>query len=65
MNSEFFNSISRSLSGCRIDSYRQDGVVELTAMARYLFNIALCQSLYSSLQMAEVAFRNAMHNTTH
>ena len=31
-------------------------------MGRYLWNIAVCESLYSPLQMCEVALRNAIHD---
>ena len=42
-------------------AYRQDGADEITTLARYLWNIAVCESLYSPLQMVEIALRNAAH----
>ena len=61
MNQEFFNHLESALSSDRLDSYRQDGVGPAETMGRYLWNIALCQSLYAPLQMCEVALRNAIH----
>ena len=45
----------------RLDAYRQDGAPPVTTLARYLWNMALCESLYSPLQMAEIALRNSLH----
>ena len=59
MNSEFFKQISIAISKDRINAYSRDGAGELIAMSRYLWNIAVCESLYSPLQMAEIALRNA------
>ena len=59
MNSDFFNHIKQAISEDRINSYGQDGATELVILSRYLWNIAICQALYSPLQMAEIALRNA------
>lgn len=61
MNRVFFNRVETHLNPERLDAYRQDGVDEVTTLARYLLNMALCESLYSPLQMAEIALRNALH----
>ncbi len=61
MNSIFFQSIDSVLSPERLDAYRQDGAPPATTLARYLWNMALCESLYSPLQMAEIALRNSLH----
>jgi len=61
MNTDFFNKIEAVLSAERLDVYRQDGVPPVTALARYLWNMALCEALYSPLQIVEVALRNAIH----
>ncbi|MCX6937288.1 MAG: hypothetical protein NTU80_05230 [Verrucomicrobia bacterium] len=46
----------------RIDAYRQqDGAEPRVTLARYVWNMALCEALYSPLQVAEVALRNAQH----
>lgn len=47
----------------RLNAYRQDEADEITTLARYLLNMALCESLYSPLQFAEVALRNAVHTS--
>lgn len=61
MNSTFFQEILSIVSQERLDAYRQDGADEATTLGRYLWNAALSESLYSPLQMAEVALRNAVH----
>ena len=61
MNLTFFNQVEIHLNPERLDAYRQDGVDEATTLARYLLNMALCESLYSPLQIAEIALRNALY----
>lgn len=61
MNPKFFKKIETALATERIDAYRKDGVPPVVALARYLWNMALCESLYSPLQIAEIALRNALH----
>jgi hypothetical protein len=61
MNSAFFQQIEVILATERLDAYRQDGASPATTLARYLLNMALCESLYSPLQMAEIALRNSLH----
>ncbi len=58
--SAFFGSLSRSASITRLESYRAGGSYR-DALCKYLWNIALCESLYPSFQVLEVAFRNAAH----
>ena len=62
MNHNFFQQLEAILAPERLDAYRQDGVPPATTLARYLWNMALCESLYSPLQMAEIALRNSVHN---
>ena len=62
MNNAFFQSVESVLAPERLDAYRQDGVPPVTTLARYLLNMALCESLYSPLQMAEIALRNSLHH---
>jgi len=45
----------------RLASYGGDGADAPTQLARYLWNMALCESLYSPLQLAEIALRNHLH----
>ena len=66
MSGAFFQKIQDSLSTERLDAYavRKPGVVDDPAatLARYLLNMALCESLYSPLQLCEIALRNAIHH---
>jgi hypothetical protein len=61
MNAAFFHQVQTILATERIDAYRMDGVPPDTTLARYLWNMALCESLYPPLQMAEIALRNSLH----
>lgn len=61
MNAAFFQQVEAILATERLDAYRQDGVPPATTLARYLWNMSLCESLYSPLQMAEIALRNSLH----
>lgn len=63
MNPAFFQQVEAILATERLDAYRQDGVPPATTLARYLWNMALCESLYSPLQMAEIALRNSLHRS--
>ena len=58
----FFKNLERALSPSRLDAYRQTGGGDQGALCRYLWNIALCESLYPVLQIMEVGFRNAVHS---
>jgi hypothetical protein len=57
-----YAEIERVLSKPRLDSYRQPGETHKEALCRHLWNTALCESLYPSLQTLEVTFRNALHS---
>ena len=57
----FFQKLERSLSLPRLDSYRKLGGGDQGALCRYLWNVALCEALYPSLQILEVGFRNSVH----
>lgn len=61
MNIKYFSQLEKVLATERLDAYRQDGANEITTFSRYLLNMALCESLYSPLQFAEIALRNAIH----
>ncbi len=62
MNPYFLNQVGSALAVERLEAYRQDGAEPRAALARYLLNLALCESLYSPLHLAEVALRNALHH---
>jgi hypothetical protein len=57
-----YAEIERVLSKPRLDSYRQHGESNEKALSRHLWNTALCEALYPSLQTLEVTFRNAVHS---
>lgn len=60
MNTRFYSEIENSFTSSRLSVYKQDGADNLTCLARYLYNIEVCKSLYSSLNIFEVSFRNAI-----
>lgn len=62
MNNEFFSRVELGLAAERLNAYRQDGAPPLLTLSRYLWNMAVCESLYSPLQMVEVALRNTTHS---
>lgn len=62
---DFVARLTRAVSEERLDAYRQDGVNAATAWGRYLWNLALCEALYPSLQLVEIALRNTLHHTLH
>jgi hypothetical protein len=62
MNQDFFKKVEAVLAVERLDAYRQmDSAAPDVTLARYLWNMALCEALYSPLQIAEIALRNALH----
>ena len=65
MNPRFFGKIEEGLSSERLGAYAggQGGAAPdpCVTLARYLLNMALCESLYSPLQLCEIALRNAIH----
>jgi len=62
MNPNFFKALQGILAEERLDAYRQDGADPSLTLARYCQNMALCESLYPTLQFAEIALRNAIHH---
>lgn len=63
MTPSTFPQIEAALHTERLDAYRQDGADEKTALARYALNMALAEALYPALQFAEIALRNAIHES--
>lgn len=57
----FFDHVRRSLSVERLEAYGDASVSPAVILGRYLLNLALCESLYSPLQLCEVALRNSLH----
>jgi hypothetical protein len=57
-----YGAFKNSLSAARFEAYRlRSDETDGTALARYLWNVALCEALYPSTHMLEVALRNAVH----
>ena len=63
MQQEFFGLLQKAISENRLSSYlsAQDNS-ELEGYARYLWNIALSESLYPALNGLEVTLRNGVHS---
>lgn len=61
MRRDFNNKLKVFLSPDRLSGYGQDNPGECILLARYLWNVALCESFYSPLQICEIALRNSMH----
>ena len=57
-----YNSLASSLSRPRLEAYRIKGDGELDLLARYNWNVCLCEALYPTLQNLEVALRNNLHD---
>lgn len=56
--------IEKVLSNQRLASYRRTPDEELgQVLARYQYNVLLCESLYPTLHYLEVCLRNAIHDT--
>lgn len=60
MNKHFYSEIESSFTSSRLSVYKQDGADDTTYLARYLYNIEVCKSPYSSLNIFEVTFRNVI-----
>ncbi|MDE2778985.1 MAG: hypothetical protein OXI91_04820 [Chloroflexota bacterium] len=62
---ELFSDLQRALSGNRLEPYLSQSTQRDTdvALATYLWNLALCESLYPSLHGIEVSLRNSIHDT--
>ena len=66
---DFFLILCQATSTVRLDAYRQRrirrnvGDSDLEVCADYLWNIALCESLYPVLQWLEVTLRNNLHES--
>ena len=59
MNKDFYENLEKIFTPSRLSVYRQDGADESTVLARYLYNIELCRSLYVTLNIFEVSLRNS------
>ena len=62
MQEVFANSLLQSISESRFGPYRRPGTSDADGFARYLWNVALGESLYPVLQGLEVALRNSIQD---
>ena len=63
--SQYFSEFQRATSRSRLEPYlnHSPNRDEAQAFGTYLWNLALCESLYPALQGVEIALRNAIHDT--
>ena len=61
MNHSNYDQLKQTLAPERIEAYGTSTDSPEIVLARYLLNMALCESLYSPLQFAEIALRNRIH----
>jgi hypothetical protein len=63
MVQDFYLNIENNLSKDRLDNYgKMDNADRETVVARYLWNIAISQSLYQLLHFFEILLRNKINN---
>lgn len=60
MNIKTYENLTKAISQERLAVYKADGVDNNTAIARYIYNIELCKSLYPLINIFEVTLRNSM-----
>lgn len=63
MDTFFYKKIEDIFTQSRLSVYRKDGVDDETCLARYLYNIEICKSLYPALHIFEVTLRNSIDIT--
>ena len=62
MHNTFYPAISKIVSEARLIPYGKNSDPQTTVLGRYLWNIALSESLYPTLNALEVSLRNSLHN---
>ena len=63
MQDRFANSLRHAISESRFRPYLKTGPSNVDELAHYLWNMALCESLYPVLQCLEVTLRNSIHDS--
>ena len=59
----FFNDLRIAISDGRVEPYRRVlPQSDTTAYANYAWNVALCESIYPTLNGFEIALRNSIHS---
>jgi hypothetical protein len=59
---QFLADLEQMVSPARLRRYRPAGTSDLDAVANYLWNVSLAESLYCSINAVEIALRNTMHD---
>ena len=62
MQADFYHRFMAAITPARLNAYRSSGLDDLDVVACYLWNSALSEALYPTLQTFEVGLRNALHN---
>lgn len=63
MQEELFKNLKKGISSDRLVAYgAHDNADHVILISRYMWNIALCESLYPILQISEVSLRNLIHD---
>ena len=57
----FLEKLLESISGERLRPYSGNSEIIASVIAAYVWNIALCESLYPALNCLEIALRNSIH----
>lgn len=64
MKSTIFTAVQQAISVKRLDAYRQSPTDDNTEIiARYVWNMHMCEALYPSLQCLEISLRNSLYNS--
>ena len=63
MDRTTFENLKKAISQERLAVYMMDGIDETTAIARYIYNIDLCKSLYPLINIFEVTLRNCIDSS--
>lgn len=61
MHNDHFQTIPAVVSEPRLSTYLSTGDTNSTLLSRYLWNIALSESLYPALNGLEISLRNSLH----
>lgn len=63
MVTQFLADLAPSLSSARLQRYQSAAGDDLETAVNYLWNMALAEALYCSLNAVEIALRNTLHDT--
>lgn len=63
MEQSDFDKVQSGLSRDRLRVYMTPGDSHADVLAKYLWNMTLCESLYPALNLLEIGVRNSVHHT--